>query len=174
MLIKKLAVPAALAAILLMAVTAASANTSSRSSSQLTTSERTAAIEYTIRAAAFDNPSVDPDTALTEADQARTWPSNVKKARAVVTDRGTAVELMGSPGAAPESDVGRRVILIEVTGDFVARGWPRPKGAKEGTGRFLVFAIDPSSGQPVDWGLAPSRMNLDSMPDVETWFTTSG
>ena len=109
--------------------------------------------------AAADYPEAD---ASTQVDPS-TWPSYVTSARVIGTDRAHALTWMGTPGAVSGGG-DQPVLLVEVTGRFVARNISHPPGAPdlEFTHAQLAIAVDTMG--VLDFGLTDAALTLD--PEV--------
>jgi hypothetical protein len=88
------------------------------------------------------------------------WSSNVTSARVLGTDRAHALTWMGTPGAVAGGG-DQPVLLVEVTGRFVARNISHPPGAPvlEFTHAQLAIAVD--TLDVLDFGLTDTALSLD-------------
>ena len=92
------------------------------------------------------------------------WPAYVTGVRLIGTDRQTALDAMGTPGAASDNPP---VILVEISGTFGGGGFSGPSNAAIASihGSYLQLALDPHSGQGYDAGIVSYEMDLE-------WYST--
>jgi hypothetical protein len=105
---------------------------------------------------AADDPAADGSTQVDPS----VWSSNVTSARVLGTDRAHALTWMGTPGAVAGGG-DQPVLLVEVTGRFVARNISHPPGAPvlEFTHAQLAIAVD--TLDVLDFGLTDTALSLD-------------
>ncbi|MCW2856175.1 MAG: hypothetical protein JWR52_1790 [Marmoricola sp.] len=131
---------------------------------QMTAAQFASIQKQLIQVATADDPQIADTAAINLASNAATWPPNVTKAEIRLTDRQTALKAMGSPGAAPGDR--RRVYLIKLSGSFIPRGVPAPRGAIFHASPYLEETIDPVSGDSLDFGTSDSSMDMSSPTTV--------
>lgn len=119
-----------------------------------------------ILSATYDDPEIS-DAAASQASSATSWPSNVTSVEVLGSDRQGALSLMGDQGAVDPSDV-RKVLLVQLSGTFIARDASTPEGAAPlPTFKYFRAAIDVSTGMPTDFGEANTSMDMSSPNTVQ-------
>lgn len=115
-------------------------------------------------------PTPDDDTTALLADKAREFAtlnggSVPDIATVVLTDRNAVTDLF-SPGS--EAGIDQQVYVVEMEGEFVAEMAKVPDGAETPRGSALWFALESSTGEVTDWGVAVQPQDLSKLGEVST------
>ncbi len=94
-------------------------------------------------------------------------------ADAVLTTRGEAFSLYGSPNDSLGEVGGETVYLVELEGKFTAYLASIPPGMEVPTGVALIFAYDAEHARVTDWGVIPRVVDLSKLGDTFTVELTS-
>jgi hypothetical protein len=115
-------------------------------------------------------PTPDDNTTALLVDKAREFAmlngGSVPDIATVVLTDSNAVTDLFSPGS--EAGIDQQVYAVEMEGEFVAEMAKLPDGEETPRGSALWFALESSTGEVTDWGVAAQPQDLSKLGDVST------
>jgi hypothetical protein len=115
-------------------------------------------------------PTPDDNTTALLVDKAREFAmlngGSVPDIATVVLTDSNAVTDLFSPGS--EAGIDQQVYAVEMEGEFVAEMAKLPDGEETPRGSALWFALESSTGEVTDWGVAAQPQDLSKLRDVST------